>query len=995
MPPAELRPNPPCLCFLIVTRTPTTIKRAVSFGGRQILFLFLLGCLFFPSALTAQEYSYVHYNTKDGLAGSTIYDICQDKDGFIWFATEAGLSRFDGTRFKNFTTADGLPEVEILKLYADHKGRVWIAPFKSTICYYYQGKIYNSTNDSLLRKVKLNAVVTYISGDKSDNIFLSSVGHESHLLQTREEHNEFIDLKTYGRLFWHAQPNFHDSAGLIITTIDSTFLLVDGHLSFVSGGGPPLPPRTFVTRRTYDNKITFLYFPSEANSTFFTQNSEKSHHQTVFIATNLGAWMVDTLSADHFEDVFLRDKQVNSVFIDYEKNIWFGTGGDGVYKLVSRNFKTYSFKGSKTSEIFALARNGQALIAGTGFNKMYSITQSAVDSVGFYKAFSGSVNQTASNRLVSIKKTASGDMILGFDLFLYKRNSSGTYVNYAFPIKSIDEIDAKTLLVGTGRNVIRVREKDLKILDTIWPYRSTAVTYYNEDFYIGTVDGLYVVSKDGGSRYLGKDLPILRYRIACFARSADGTLWIATYGGGIVGMKGNRVVGHLTTQQGLSGDICRSLFAYQNFLWVGTDKGISKVDISKGQYPVRRYSISDGLPSNIINAIYVDSSKVYVGSPAGLTSFDEKQVSDYSRCDLRILEISVSGQSKRLQPTYELGYNDNNLRIEFVGISFKSGGDILYRYRLKGLKDSWDSTRQNQLEYPSLPSGNYQLELLAINKFGVVSNAVIIPFLIATPYWQAWWFKILVVGFTIALTATLVAWRFSIVRRREKEKTSLQQKINELEQLALLSQMNPHFIFNCLNSIQAFIINNDLEKTNQYLTEFAHLIRQTMDSAEKGTISIGQEVKYLTRYIELEKMRFGHSFEYRIETDEQIDQVNSCLPSMLLQPYVENSIRHGIRYKRDGQGLLEIKFRQSGDQLLCIVEDNGIGREGARQFRSKMHVEYQSKGMALAAERVKALNRQYAESVAIEIIDKVDPEQRSTGTRVVINFPCKMLSKLS
>ncbi|WP_245999557.1 sensor histidine kinase [Paraflavitalea soli] len=943
--------------------------------------------------LSAQEYSYVYYNTRDGLAGSTIYDMCQDKDGFIWFATEAGLSRFDGTRFKNFTTADGLPEVEILKLYADHQGRVWIAPFKNTICYYYQGKIYTSANDSLLKKVKLNTVITHITGDKEDNIFLCSVGHDAYLLQTRKGPGKFIDLRAHGRLFSYAQPNFFDRDGLIVSTSDSTFILANGKLQFWSTGALPL--KAFVTLHDYDHKIKYIKLPVESLNAYIHFDAEKKQTQTYFALTNHGAWMVDTLHFDHFEEIFLKEKQVNSALIDNERNIWFGTGGEGVYKLVSRNFKTYSFKDSKTSEIFSLTRHGQAMLAGTGFNRMYSIVGSKVDSIDFYKAFSGSVNQTSSNRLVSIKKTSAGNLVLGFDLFLFQKNASGSLVNYVFPIKSIDEIDAQTLLVGTGRNVIRVREKDLKVLDTIWPYRSTAVSYYNDSFYVGTVDGLHVVSKDGPSRFLGKDFPSLRYRTACFARSADGILWTATYGGGVVGMKDNRIIGHLTTRQGISSDICRSLFVYQNYLWVGTDKGINKVDISKPTYPVHRYSTSDGLPSDIINAIYVDSSRVYVGSPAGLTTFDEKQVSDYSRCDLRVLDISVSGLSKRLQPAYELGYNDNNLRIEFVAISFKSGGDIMYRYRLKGLKDSWDSTRQNQLEYPSLPSGNYQLELLAINKFGVVSNPVIIPFLIDTPYWQAWWFKILVVGFAIGLTATLVAWRFSIVQRREKEKIGLQQKIHELEQLALLSQMNPHFIFNCLNSIQAFIINNDVEKTNQYLTEFAYLIRQTMDSAEKGVISIGQEVRYLTRYIELEKMRFGHSFEYTIETDVQIDQVNTCLPSMLLQPYVENSIRHGIRHKRNGQGVLEIKFQQSGDQLLCIVEDNGIGRESARQFRSHLHVEYQSKGMTLAAARVKALNRQYGEPVVIEIIDKTDQEQRPTGTRVEIYFPYKMLSKLS
>lgn len=995
MPAAELRPTPLYLFFLIVKYTRSTIRRITSFRKRRLLFSLLLPALLLPAVLPAQEYSYVHYDTKDGLAGSTIYDICQDKDGFIWFATEAGLSRFDGTHFKNFTTADGLPEVEILKLYADHKGRVWIAPFKNTICYYYQGKIYTAANDSLLKKVRVKAVVTSITGDIDDNIFINAGDRGSYILQTREGQEKLIDLNTYGRRFWYGYANFYNRRGIILSTSDSSFLLVDGKLSLFSTPGSLLPKLSFTTLRTSDGAFKYLIAPSEANSSYIIQDVEKGRLKTVFIATNDGIWMVDTFSLDRYEEVFLKDKQVNSSLIDSEKNIWFGTGGEGVYKLVSRNFKTYSFKKGKTAEVFSLEKQGGKIIAGVGFSKMYSVEGNRVDSIDFHQLFKGATLQTSSNRLLSMKKTSSGSLILGFDLFLHKRNSKGNRINYVFPTKSIHEIDAQTLLVGTGRNVIRVREQDLKILDTIWPYRSTAVSYYDSRFYVGTVDGLYIVSKDGTSRYLGEGFRVLQHRIASFATGNDGSLWIATYGGGIVGMRGSQIIGHLTTRQGLSSDICRSLFVYKNFLWVGTDKGINKVDISKGSYPIHRYSMADGLPSNIINAIYVDSSKVYVGSPAGLTTFDEKQVSDYSRCDLRILDLSVSGRSQRPQPAYELDHNDNNLKIEFVGISYKSGGEILYRYRLKGLKDTWDSTRQNQLEYPSLPSGNYQLELWAINKFGVVSKPVIISFLINAPYWQTWWFKIMMVGLTIATTAMLVGWRFSIVRRREQEKVRLQEKVNKLEQLALLSQMNPHFIFNCLNSIQAFIINNDLETTNQYLTEFAHLIRQTMDSAEKGAISISQEVKYLTRYIELEKMRFGHSFDYTIEVDDRIDKDQAHIPSMILQPYVENSIRHGIRHKINGKGLIEIKFRELGNQLLCIVEDNGIGREHARQFRSRVHVEYQSKGMTLTEERVKALNRQYDESVVIEIIDKVDVEQKSTGTRIVIYFPYKMLSKLS
>lgn len=993
MPAATPRPDTLFLMFLIVRTLFTTIGRVIASRASQIHSLLLTGILFLPPVLQAQEYSYVHYDTKDGLAGSTVYDMCQDKDGFIWFATEAGLSRFDGTHFKNFTTADGLPEVEILKLYADHRGRVWIAPFKNTICYYYQGKIYTSANDSLLKKVKINSVITFITGDIEDNIFFSAVGHESYILQTRKKEERFINLNIYGSIFLYGFPNFFDRRGLIISTKDSLFLLDNGHLKFHSI--PSYRKGTFTTIHSHNKTVKSISIPIAPNGTYGNQDAAKKQVQTVFITTNDGAWFVDTLYFDRLKEVFLKGKQVNSALIDYEKNIWFGMAGEGAYKLVSRNFKTYSFKNSKTSEIFSLEKHGKKIVAGTGFNKMYFIEGSTIDSIDFHQPFSGVKMQHTSNRLVSIKKISNGDLILAFDLFLYKRSSSGNRVNYVFPIKYIDEIDAQTLLVGTGKHTIRVREKDLTILDTLFPYRSTAVKYYNRNFYVGTVDGLYVVTNNKRARFLGDSFPPLRYRIACFAQSADGSLWIATYGGGIIGMKGNRIISHLTTKQGLTSDICRSMFAYKNFLWVGTDKGLNKIDISKVSYPVHHYSMADGLPSNVINAIYVDSSNIYVGSPAGLTYFDERQVSDYSRCDLRILDISVSGKSQPLQTAYELGYTDNNLRIEFVGISFKSAGDILYRYRLKGLKDTWDSTRQNLLEYPSLPSGQYQLELQGTNKFGVVSNALIIPFLIDTPFWQTWWFKIMVVGLTIAFTVALVAWRFGIVRRRAQEKVSLQQKVNELEQLALRSQMNPHFIFNCLNSIQSFIINNDLETTNEYLTEFAHLIRQTMDSAEKGTISISQEIKYLTRYIELEKMRFGHSFDYTIVADVQIDKDNTYLPSMILQPYVENSIRHGIRYKTDGKGLIEIKFQQLGGQLLCIVEDNGIGREKARQFRSQMHVEYQSKGMTLAAERVKALNRQHDEFVAIEIIDKMGPGQQPSGTRIAVYFSHKMLTKLS
>jgi LytS/YehU family sensor histidine kinase len=205
--------------------------------------------------------------------------------------------------------------------------------------------------------------------------------------------------------------------------------------------------------------------------------------------------------------------------------------------------------------------------------------------------------------------------------------------------------------------------------------------------------------------------------------------------------------------------------------------------------------------------------------------------------------------------------------------------------------------------------------------------------------------------------------------------------------MVLRAQMTPHFIFNCLNSIQNFIITNNLEASNWYLTEFAHLIRQTLDNSEKSTISITNEIRYLQRYLELEKMRFAHSFSYTIETDPEIDSDLMHIPTMILQPYIENSIRHGIRYKENGEGHINVKFQKSNDGYVCIIQDNGIGRKKAGEYKSRLHVEYQSKGMSLTAERINILNRQLIEPITIEINDLTNAQGQAMGTRITLRFP--------
>jgi ligand-binding sensor domain-containing protein/two-component sensor histidine kinase len=939
---------------------------------RFIGFLLLLAGLLTTGVASAQEYNYIHYDVKDGLAGSTVYDLCQDKYGFIWFATETGISRFDGTHFKNFTTAEGLPETEVIKLFADSKGRIWMAPFKNTICYYYNGKIHTQENDPVLKKINISGVI---------RAFKESADHTIGFVSDKDaiviRNDTTIDVfSSHVRAQGFLLLNNTSGNGFNLVADDSCFTIDQGKITNAV--------RRLILREPVNKNLE----KARASLKITTSDFSPQTNDLLFTNTYYGSWMTDTTTFDRFEELFLKDKQISHGLVDNENNIWFTTLGEGVYKLASREFKTYYFKGSQTAEIFSLAKLNNKIYAGSSFGKVYISRGSGIDTLNYEKDFSNLSHFNTISKVVFLKKAKHGALIAGTDGLLIKQSPKGRLVNRDInSIKSVDEEEDGTLLVGTARRTVLVNPENLTIIDTVWPYRTTAVCYYNNAYYIGTVNGLYIVSKDKHARYLGDIFPALRLRISYFAKSPDGSLWVATFGGGVICMKNENVINHITTRQGISSNLCRTLFLSNNFLWVGTDKGLNKINISQTPFPVTTYSSTDGLPTDIINAIYVDSTKIYVGSPAGLSFFDETKVSDYSKCNLRILDISVANKSQPVQDSYLLKYRENSLKISYAGISFKSGGYIWYRYRLKGLTDTWDSTAQTVLEYPSLPPGNYEFELIAINKKGIVSNPVKISFIVEAAFWQTLPFQVFIIAVVIALTWLLVAWRFSILRKQEQEKNAFQQRLNDLEQMALRAQMNPHFIFNCLNSIQNFIINNDLESSNWYLTEFAHLIRQTLDNSEKGSISITNEIKYLKRYLELEMMRFGHSFSYNIEVDPDLDCDLVSIPTMILQPYIENSIRHGIRYKENGDGRIDIKFKKPDDDFICIIEDNGIGRKKAAEYKSQMHVEYQSKGMSLTAERINILNRQQANPITIEIIDLSDALNQPSGTKIIIRFP--------
>jgi len=205
--------------------------------------------------------------------------------------------------------------------------------------------------------------------------------------------------------------------------------------------------------------------------------------------------------------------------------------------------------------------------------------------------------------------------------------------------------------------------------------------------------------------------------------------------------------------------------------------------------------------------------------------------------------------------------------------------------------------------------------------------------------------------------------------------------------------MNPHFIFNSLNSIQQYVIDHDFRGVNRFLTGFSRLIRLTLEMSSRARVSLEEEINYISTYLELEKSRFEDKFDYSVETGPGVDPLVFQIPPMILQPYVENSIRHGVRNREDNEGKITIRFVKQDQYLVCVIEDNGVGRPAAEKLKSPVAIEYQSRGMALTASRVEMINQANTAAILIHIEDVQTNEGLAAGTKVIIRFPLQEIIK--
>lgn len=989
------------------------------------LIFFALSFLGISGTIFSQEYNYTHYTVEDGLPSSEVYSTFQDSKGYIWFATDAGVSRFNGYEFKNFDVKDGLTDNTVFLIREDSKGRIWFGTFNRKLCYFYNNKIYPYRYNKKLKSfLKETNVLSNFFIDDSETIwlsFLSGGGVVScdkngkivqHILP-RNDYSFTIKINDTKNNIWGGISSFKSYYNIL----QRKSHLIDIFVQFQNDSLVKLTGWKYNVSNLIamnlsvisDNRQTNIILDDsvyffDSNNKFFKKlkfnglgqsrlYSSLLDDNAIWLCTeNNGVIMYDNSTNDFKKNqVILLNKKISRIFKDSEGGRWFLSLKEGAFYLKSSIFHLINFNGCEsikcmevdtlTNQIFIQNNNGQ-LVMLNNFQNGYDLK--------------------LINKNDYVPESLKYDYSDSSLIFAFSSTKWARYKNEKILFYNINNDDFKSLIIdsdtiytanGYGISIIidgkEVYKSVKELKKRLW---CTSLIKNKNNIWVGTNEGLIVFS--------GRSIitpfehnKYLKSSITSIERYNDEIILIGTKNYGVLVIKNEKIIEVINEKRGLVGDLIKTIHIdNQKEIWIGSNHGLSRIkDFSMKKYEIQNITTKNGLISNEILHIRSYKNHIYIATPMGLVEFDKTKLKiNKTPSPIYITNFKVNDVSQdfKANQKLELKYNQNRIEIHYVSLNYKSLGKIDYRYRLLDLDTSWQNTTQTNVSFYGLPPGSYTFEVVAKNEDGFWSKPVSNSFKINPPFWLTWWFISLEVIFVLLSILVIFKYRETQLLIKSKRIQTIaenEKKIIELELKALKSQMNPHFIFNTLNSIQHFISSNNFKDSNRYITNFSKLIRMVLNHSDKSYITLREETEMLNLYLSLEQVRFSDEFEFVINIDESIDLDFDKIPPMLLQPFVENAIWHGLMNKK-AKGFIEIGFTLEGDYLLCSVTDNGIGREAAAAIKATRNIQNKSVGMTITKERLNIINSEIYENMNVEMIDLFDSNNQASGTKISIKI---------
>lgn len=987
--------------------------------------LFFLGSLFlFQSDISAQQYTFVQYSTKQGLPQSQVRCLFQDERGFIWAGTLGGLSRFDGRDFVNYDRQDGLLNNQVNCIATVSSGELTVGTVGG-ISFINAVGIKSHELPSGFRESSVNCIYEIANNEfwigTDDGLFIFRNGE----MKTPEVKFPFAksSVKQIGR----------DNLGNLMVASKDALYRQTGN-SFTEVYRPPEPDGGIFDFGFYGDELFVATKGSglvsiNGNDTTIYSGDQGLHASTItkleihgdniWLATRFGFYKFFEGTFTSFtEKNGLSTSDVRDVLADSEGNIWLATYGSGLIKFTGEQFKAYTTsEGLSSNAVMSITQDKTGAMWFSTFDN--GICRMENDSIVKYDLRNFSSNNRTWSSLCDNNGTlwfGTSDGLYSFDGSEWKHFTEENGLPDKLVLSLFADNKTGTLLAGTARGLCYMNPQNpvefIALDDVLQDAPSTRVRGIISDragkIWMATRDGVMAWHNDEIEIYSEFDgLP--DNSIQCVEVDQYNNIWVGTQNGLAIFSSGKFKT--ILVDETSAANAVNFLKFHSGKLVAGTNNGMYSLEIDpkpgQDKYRFHHYTEEDGLRSLELNlnAVFEDNrGNLWLGTTEGVMQWTDKdrQTKELRPPAIVLLNIQLNLQDvdweKRKAATNVLtglpenlvvGYKDNHFTFHFTGLSSTYPEDILYQYKLDGFDQDWNTTTAQFATYSNLSFGEFTFRAKAVGKNGVAGAEEIFRFTILAPFWLKWWFILLeVIAVGAVVSAIWYSRRKITIAKHEKEKFELRSRLLALEQQSLNSSMNRHFIFNALNSIQYYINRQDRLAANRYLTDFAKLIRKNLDSSQDNLTSLRDEIERLELYLKLEHMRFRDKFEYEIKVDESLDTDTTRVPAMLLQPFLENSIWHGLLPK-ETQGKVSVDIRRSNGSIHFVITDNGIGIENSLKNKngSEGHI---SKGMAIASGRIDLIKKMTDQHIELRGPHQIhDDAGLPGGTKVEIILPAE------
>lgn len=948
-------------------------------------------------ALNAQEPVSIHLTEKDGLPDIEFYDILEDHQGFIWLAADKGLYRYDGKNYKLYTHPLKRGR-SLFYLTLDTKGRIW--------CNNLAGQFFYIENDILVLFKDFEFINTLADFNIFKNHLVIRNGTEIYainieskkIVNTLKEISEdyLVDLnnKSDGVYFIKNQYlNYTENSNLSeYYSISSEqispkthrgsnkFFKYKNHVLFFQSSLLTGENKLF---RFEQEKIIQIVLPEELLNIRIVHAYEIENQ--LWVLTQNGIYVLDirknkAVILKHY----LKNIYTTDLLIDKNKNYWITTLKNGIFVLPNLELKRITTPLNIGINTMDLATNKKVYFATTSGN-IYSYNTVSNKLKNFSIKLESQVHGICKNQY------SQDILIIGnSESLIYNELNQSKQKSSVLVTKSIVPLNENNYLLSLPHSLAIYNKKKDTIVD-IHQVRSygSVINKQQTKAYSNFTTGLAKVDLKTGdlTPLLHQKKPVFASKIVIDEKEV---IWVATYSNGLYGFKNDQLIYQFDIANGLLSRVINAIEVTNNSVWVATDKGIQNYNyLTKTNSIIDR---QDGVNSYNINAIKVLDNQVFFSSNTGLYQFDSNKINK-NRKILKPYFTGVAIQEKDtiLAKSYTLKQTDSEIKISFNVNGFQSQSFTDYQYQLSGFNSKWIPIENGLdfVKFNTLPEGVFNFKLRAKNsKEETFSKPISIALTITSPFYKTWWFLAFVFGislFFVWLFYKQKTKRLKAAQVRELENAKINQQLvfSQLENLR--SQMNPHFIFNALNSIQDYIILNEKKLARIYLVKFSRLIRTYLEHSQKNEITLKEEINALQLYLELEKDRFDDDFKFELSIDPKLDLDHTLVPSLFIQPYVENALKHGLLHKKEDKQLhLNFKLNQTHQVLVCEIIDNGVGRKTASEIKKNRTEYHKSFASSANQKRVNLLNKAQHKKIEVSIEDLYNPNQIASGTKVLI-----------